>query len=103
MNAAYDLLKPGGSNDQNLTVYYVVQEDDSGAAASLAYCNYWKAQYNVGPPVIADYLGFMWNFQPEKAPGTGVVVDKQTMEILFVTNGGDSSVYAYLFNAYLGQ
>ena len=102
MNAAYELLQEGGSKDINLTVYYVMLEDNNGDPTTNAYCNTWKAQYDVAPPVIADAQGFMWNFFG-KNPGTAVVVDKETMEIVFLTQSGDKGVYNWLFSQDLLQ
>jgi len=100
MNAAYEQLQKDGADDHNLTVYYVMLEDAGGNPTTNDYCNMWKAQYNVAPPVIADAQGFMWNFFG-KNPGTAVLVDKETMEIIFLTQSGDKGIYTYLFNEYL--
>ena len=102
MNAAYELLQEGGAKDINLTVYYVMLEDANENPTTNDYCNMWKAQYNVAPPVIADAQGFMWNFFG-KNPGTAVVVDKETMEIVFLTQSGDKGVYNWLFGQDLLQ
>ena len=83
-----------------MDIYYVMLEDDNNNTATLDYCSLWKGKNNVAPPVVADYGGFMWSFLG-KNPGTAIVVDKPTMEILEITNGGDMAVYTWLFERYL--
>ena len=85
MNAAYEALLI-----ENVDIYYVML-DDAENTATLDYCNQWKGLNGVAPPVVADYGGFMWGFLG-KQPGTAIIVDKLTMEILEITDKGDIAV-----------
>ena len=86
---------------ENVDIYYVMLEDENNNKTTLSYCNNWKSKYGVAPPVVADFAGFMWGFYGDKQPGTGVVIDKLTMEILSITSGGDTDVYKWLVDRYL--
>lgn len=85
---------------EGVDIYYVMLEDDQNNTATLDYCSLWKGKYNVAPPVVADYAGFMWSFLG-KEPGTAIVIDKLTMEIIEITSGGDMAMYSWLFERYL--
>ena len=75
-------------------------EDDKEQVATLDYCNVWKGLNDVAPPVVADYDGFMWSFMG-KDPGTGLIIDKPTMQLVYVTKGGDMDIYGWLFEKLL--
>ena len=86
---------------ENVDIYYVMLEDENYNKTTLSYCTNWKSKHGVAPPVVADFAGFMWSFIGGKEPGTGVVIDKLTMEILSVTTGGDTDVYKWLVDRYI--
>jgi len=96
LNALYE-----ATYTQGVDIYYVMLEDEDGNLATQSYCNMWKTKYEVAPPVVVDYSGFMWSFYPDKQPGTGLIIDKKTMKLLSVTSGGDQEVYNILFDMYL--
>jgi len=91
----FDTFHPEG-----LDVYYVMLENASGAAATATYAEFWKGMYDVSCNVLVDQTGYMWKFLG-KIPGIGVVLDRTTMEIVYLGSTGDLGVYKFLFEVYI--
>jgi hypothetical protein len=95
LNSIYNAFQSEG-----LDIYYVMLENASGATATATYAEFWQGMFDVSCNVIVDQTGYMWRFLG-KVPGIGVVLDRTTMEIVFVDDGGDMTVYSFLHSIYV--
>lgn len=95
-----DLFETYG--EQGLTVLVSVFEDQNGSPATLEYAQAWANSYELTFPVVADPPFVFSDYYNTESTPMNMIVDLNTMEILFNRTGFDASAVEAIIERSIG-